>query len=265
MKWSFRVVEARYGKALSKSRLPGLDYALNPYVGCSHACIYCYARLYTKNKAVSGNWGEIVVVKKDLIDSLKREVRRYPKGTVGLGTITDGYQPIEAVYKLSRRSLELLLPHGFHVSIQTKNPLILRDAGLLADYNKLVDVGFTITTLDEEVSAIIEPNAPPPSARVRALRALSEKGIPVWVFYGPIIPGLNSDHDTIRSLVELARELNAILYYDVLHVKEFMKTPSHPLYSLLSRVYREQYRIEETVLSECRRQGVKCKPGFSPG
>jgi len=264
LKWSFKVSRTRVKTALSKSGLPGLDYALNPYIGCSHGCIYCYARLYTSNREVSEKWGSIVVVKENIVDVLRREVTRYPRGLVGVGTITDAYQPVEAVYRLTRRSLEVLLRHGFKVSIQTKNPLILRDLDLLTRYTELVDVGFTITSLDPETSTTIEPNAPPPGGRVEALKKLVENKVKAWIFYGPIIPGINSDYSTIKSIVELSGKLGVTLYYDSLHVKDFMKTPTHPLNKYIGRVYSEWRVIEETIIRECRKHGVTCKTGFSP-
>ncbi|ADV65091.1 SPL family radical SAM protein [Desulfurococcus mucosus] len=265
MNWAFKVIRVRCETALSRSGLPGLDYALNPYTGCAHACIYCYARMYTRNREVSENWGSIVLVKENIVDVLKREVSTHPRGTVGVGTVTDAYQPVEAVYRLTRRSLELLLKHGFHASIQTKNPLILRDIDILTRYRGLVDVGFTVTTLDSEVSRFIEPRAPPPGARVRALEKLSEEGIPVWVFYGPIIPGLNSDEATIEGIIELSRRLNATLYYDPLHVKKFMETPGHALYTYAGRIREEWRSVERKIREECRKLGVVCKPGFANG
>ncbi|AFL66286.1 SPL family radical SAM protein [Desulfurococcus amylolyticus] len=261
----FKVMKTRCETALSRSGLPGLDYALNPYVGCSHACIYCYARLYTRNRDVGSNWGRIILVKENIVDVLRREVAKYPRGVVGIGTVTDAYQPVEAVYKLTRRSLEVLLRHGFHVSIQTKNPLVLRDMDLLVTHRDLVDVGFTITTLDYRASIQIEPHAPPPNARLKALEKLVEENIASWIFYGPIIPGINSDPDTVRSMVDIAKKLNIVLYYDVLHVKSFMNTPTHPLYNYIEKTRRERRRIMELIETECRRQKVTCRTGFSEG
>ncbi|MEM2852825.1 MAG: hypothetical protein QW438_06515 [Ignisphaera sp.] len=98
----FRVVEIEVRQALTKSGLPDLDYALNPYLGCGHGCLYCYAKIYTRLSEVVANWGKIIAVKKNLLDILTNEVERLKRGTVGIGTITDPYQPIEAIYRLTR-------------------------------------------------------------------------------------------------------------------------------------------------------------------
>jgi len=253
----------RIREALSKSGLPDLDYALNPYMGCWHSCIYCYARLYTRMRDVAEHWGEIIVVKENIIEVLEREVRQKPPGIVGVGTITDAYQPVEALYELTRYSIRTLLNHGFHVSIQTKNPLVLRDLKILVEHKDKVDVGFTITTLDNSIARTIEPRAPPPTARAKALEKISSTGIETWVFYGPIIPGVNDDDETIISLIELAKQTNSIFYYDKLRVKKFMEDPNHPLYAIAGRAknypWRKLYRrIEET----CRKHRVKCRPGM---
>ena len=261
---SFKVYVTTVKTALSETGLPDLKYALNPYIGCAHGCVYCYARLYTRDKRVSDNWGGVVVVKYNLPQVLEREVNSRVRGVVGVGTITDPYQPVEAHYKVTLKSLQVLLRAKFPISIQTKNPLVLRDLELLAKFRELVDVGFTITTLSYEKARFIEPNAPPPRSRVEALRRLSNVGLKTWIFYGPIIPGLNDDKETIKHIVELAAETNSTLYYDPLHIKPFMKTPTHTLYMHVLKATREwRVNIESSVLEKCIEYGVKCKPGFT--
>jgi len=257
------IYSVKVKEALSRSGLPDLDYALNPYIGCWHACIYCYARLYTGDRRVSENWGDIILVKENIVETLRREVKRRKPGVVGVGTITDAYQPVEALYGLTRKSIRILLENGFHTSIQTKNPLVLRDLDILKKYKDRVDVGFTITTLDKDIARIIEPRAPPPKARAKALERISEEGIETWVFYGPIIPGLNDDEETISGLVELVRQTGSILYYDKLRVKKFMEKPDHPLYTVAERAKRYPWRkLYAKIREECRRRKVKCMPGM---
>jgi len=261
---TFQIIKGRTMTALSKSGLPGLDYALNPYLGCVHACIYCYARLYTHDRRVSENWGKIVIVKENIIEVLNSEVKRLRKGVVGIGTITDAYQPIEAVYKLTREAVRILLSNGFKVSIQTKNPLILRDIDVLTSGKELVDIGFTITSVKCSKSRLMEPNAPCPEARIEALRKLSRLGFKTWVFYGPIIPGFNDDEDTITSLVDIVSETNSVLYYDPLHLKPFMKDPKHPLSSLYtSSIFFERIdKVVSRLLQKCLDRDIQCKGGF---
>ncbi|RLF14035.1 MAG: radical SAM protein [Thermoprotei archaeon] len=259
-----RVVRIYVSEALSRSGLPDIDYALNPYVGCAHSCIYCYAREYTRDKEVAENWGKIVKVKENIVKVLGKEVRRKRRGIVGLSTITDPYQPIERDFHLSRKCLELLLKCGFPVSIQTKSDLVLKDIDVLSRYVDLVDVGITITTLEDSISSIIEPHAPSPSRRATALRELADHGIQTWLFFGPIIPGFNSDLETIRELVALAKDTNSEFYYDKLRIKRFMYEEDNEILREVLRNIRgfKWNELFEKIKEICKRHGVICKPAF---
>lgn len=259
----FRVIEINVESTLSKSGLPDLDYALNPYVGCSHGCLYCYARDYTNRRDVVDNWGYVVGVKRNLIEVLGREVRRVRRGVVGLGTITDGYQPVEAIYKLSRKAIEILVENGFRVSIQTKSSLVIRDIDVLKRYRDYVDVGITITsTRNSSPMKLLEPFSSPPSARIETLKRLASEGIKTWIFYGPIIPGYNNTISEVMEILRIAKETNSIVYFDKLRVKRFMwrdKTLSQLARKSLdynwSTFFQKAYDL-------CREMGVECKSGF---
>ena len=166
--------------ALSPSKLPGLDYALNPYRGCEHACIYCYAPSVIHWD--KGKWGELVEVKVNLPRILSKELRIKKKGVVGLSTVTDPYHPAEKKYEITRRCLELLLMHDFPVCIQTKSSLVLRDMDLLKRFSN-IEVGVTLTTLDERVREKLEPGASSVAQRLNALSELSRNGIQHMGFY----------------------------------------------------------------------------------
>jgi len=258
----------RVKQALSRSGLPDIDYALNPYAGCFHACIYCYGRSYTRYRDAAENWGSVIYVKENLIDVLRREVRKLRRGVVGIATITDPYQPIEAREKLTRGSVELLLKHGFRVDIQTKSPLILRDIDILTKWIKFVEVGFTITTLREDIAEVIEPRAPKPSSRAMALEKLASEGISTWVFLGPIIPSVNDQEESLKEVVELAGETGSLLIYDWLRLKPEVEN------SLLKNLSKEndkcewfpstawKRRMESTLRSLCTHYGVNCERAF---
>lgn len=250
--------------ALSRSGLPDLDYALNPYVGCGHGCVYCYARTYTADPRARDRWGKVVIVKDNLVKVLAREIRRLKPGIVGVGTITDAYQPVEAVFKLTRSCISILLENGFRVSIQTKNALVLRDLDIMLKHHDGVDVGFTITTLNANTAMYIEPFAPPPKSRETALRKLNEQGVRTWIFYGPIIPGINDDYKTAESVARLALETNSTLYYDCIRPKPFMNSPHYPLRQQIVSASRNWWKgVENTILKLCREYGITCKPGFT--
>ncbi len=158
------VKEIRVKSALSRSGLPEYDYALNPYLGCQHGCIYCYAMDFTRGEPGVKWGGEVVYVKVNLVQALLRDIRRLRPGIVGISTITDPYQPVESRYKLTRRSIEVLCNADYHVSIQTKSALIIRDIDVISKCGRAVDVGFTITTM-RDTYRVIEPMAAHPHGK----------------------------------------------------------------------------------------------------
>ena len=159
---------------LSKSQI--YDYAINPYVGCSHACRYCYAAFMKRFTGHKERWGEFVDVKINAPELLAREIVRRKKGRVWVSGVCDPYQGAEKKYRLTRRCLEILVENGWPVTIQTKSPLVLRDSGILEKLEE-AEVGFTITTADEEIRRLFEPGAPPIRDRIDALGVLHSKGI----------------------------------------------------------------------------------------
>ncbi|MDD1767071.1 MAG: radical SAM protein [Methanomassiliicoccales archaeon] len=179
-----RIGELTCRTALSVSRLPGLNYALNPYEGCEHACVYCYAPYVLRTDP--SEWGEWVNAKVNMPSILSRELKG-KEGVVGVGTVTDPYQPIEARTSLTRMCLEQLLRSKLRVSILTKSDIVLRDLTLLAESSK-VEVGMTVTARDDRIAAWFEPYAPPPSKRLRALTRMNSEGIETYVLMGPLIP-----------------------------------------------------------------------------
>ncbi|MCK5562127.1 MAG: radical SAM protein [Thermoplasmata archaeon] len=182
-----KITEINCKSALSPSGIYGWVYALNPYTGCEHSCRYCYAPNILRIRRQE--WGEFVKVKRNLPTVLARELKRKPPGLVGISSVTDPYQPIEAKLNITRYAIELLLKHKFTVSLITKSPLILRDLDLITqfEYN---EVTLTITTLDEVLCKILEPNAPPPRSRLKALEKLSNEGLNTYAFIGPLLPTL---------------------------------------------------------------------------
>jgi len=186
-KMNLVIKEKRVKSLLSKSGIPGVEYCLNPYVGCSHGCRYCYATFMKRFTGHAEPWGSFVDVKINAPEALQRQMKKANRAYVLISSVTDPYQPVEEKYQLTRRCLEVLLPHQPSVDILTKSPLILRDLDLLKRF-KEVEVGFTITTDDDEIRKIFEPHAPPIRARIQALKTLFEAGLKTYVFIGPLLP-----------------------------------------------------------------------------
>jgi DNA repair photolyase len=176
--------------ALVRSKIPGVDYVINPYLGCGHGCRYCYAvfmRKYARHHRESP-WGAFVEVKINLPEVLKAELHRKKRpGRALLASVCDPYQPVEARYRLTRQCLEILGEYGWGVDILTRSPLVCRDLDLLTAMPE-VSVGLSMPTDDDRVRKILEPNAPPLGARVAALQRLKEAGLTPWVFIAPMLP-----------------------------------------------------------------------------
>jgi DNA repair photolyase len=175
----YKIVEAK--RALSPSGLPGIEYALNPYGGCEHGCVYCYAPevLHTDWK----DW-RVVKVRSNIPDRLSKELVGL-EGTIGIGTVTDPYQYAEKRFMLTLKCLEILKKKNFRIHLHTKSDLILRDIDLISSMKG--EVGITITTVVEKYSKITEPGAPLPQKRLEALKRLCEKGVDAYALIGPVL------------------------------------------------------------------------------
>ncbi len=184
---SLIIREIKVKSVLTGSEISGVDYCVNPYVGCSHGCRYCYATFMKRYSGHTEAWGSFVDVKINAPEILQKQLHRARSGRVMISSVTDAYQPIESKYKLTRQCLEILLQSQFPVDILTKSPLVLRDTDLIKKF-KDIEVGITITTNDEKMQKIFEPNAPSIMARIRTLKALHDKGINTYAFIGPVLP-----------------------------------------------------------------------------
>jgi len=170
---------------LSKSKV--FDYTINPYIGCEHGCTYCYARFMKRFTDHREEWGRFVDVKVNAASLLRREIKKKQPGKVWISGVCDPYQPLEKKYELTQRCLEILLKHGWPVTIQTKSPLVLRDVESLRKFDE-IEVGLTITTADEDIRKIFEPNSPPVKQRIEALEKLHYVGVKTFAMIAPLLP-----------------------------------------------------------------------------
>jgi DNA repair photolyase len=187
------VLEIRAKSALVRSKIPGVDYVINPYLGCEHGCRYCYAVFMRKySHHPKSPWGSFVEAKTNIATVLHSELQRKKRqGRALLSSVCDPYQPLEHRYQLTRACLEALRKWGWGIDILTRSPLVTRDLDILSA-TPGVSVGFSIPTDNDEVRKVLEPHAPPIGARLSALKRLHEAGIPTWVFIAPILP-MNPD------------------------------------------------------------------------
>ncbi|UXZ56002.1 PA0069 family radical SAM protein [Halomonas sp. 7T] len=198
--------------ALSWNNSPDLpfDRSLNPYRGCEHGCVYCYARPSHAYWDLSPglDFETKLIARSGLVEHLKEELchPHYVCRPINLSGNTDCYQPLEATYQTTRRLLELLLACRHPVTLVTKSTLVLRDLDLLAEMaeHRLVRVFVSLTSLDVQLKRTLEPRTASPQARLKVIRELNTAGVPVGTLVSPIIPGL-TDHEIERILEAASR------------------------------------------------------------
>lgn len=192
------------------------DYCLNCYTGCGHGCVYCYARFMQRFRPHPEPWGAFVDVKVNAVEVLQRQVKRLRPGEVFTSSVCDGWQPIENKYELTRGCVRLLLDHGFRVNVLTKSALVLRDLDVLLRGRARVAV--TVTTLDEGLRRLWEPGASGVEQRFAVLQEARLAGLETGVMFGPLLPYLSDDQDSIEGLLERAAELEVdVIWVDGLN------------------------------------------------
>ncbi|MBO5349658.1 MAG: radical SAM protein [Clostridia bacterium] len=254
----------------------GVDYNMNLYRGCSHGCIYCDSRsdcYHIENF-------DIVKGKENMLHILESELsKKRLKGVVGIGAMSDTYNPMEIKYQQTRGALQLISKYSFGVSIDTKSDLILRDIDLLKEINSKnnVIVKFTITTPDDNLSKIIEPNVCVSSKRLEAIKKLNDNGIFAGIMMNPVLPFITDKEDDIKKLVKLANEYDAkfihtymgmtlrenqrVYYFDKLDEKfpglkeKYIKTYGDR-YNCLVPNYKQLYKV---FADECDKYGILYK------
>ncbi|MGE6781320.1 PA0069 family radical SAM protein [Ensifer adhaerens] len=230
------------------------DRSINPYRGCEHGCIYCFARPTHAYMGLSAglDFEAKLFAKPDAPRLLERELARqdYKVRPIAIGTNTDPYQPIEKEWRIMRQILEVLRDANHPVMIVTKSAMVTRDIDILAPMAEkgLVRVGISVTTLDRKLARTMEPRASTPSKRLEAIQILSEAGIPAGVLVSPIIPALN-DHE-IERVLEAARTAGAT---EASYVLLRLPLEVSPLFrDWLLRNYPDRYRHVMSLIRSMR-------------
>jgi DNA repair photolyase len=196
---------------VTRSKLPDADYVINPYVGCIHKCIYCYAEFMKRFTNHNEDWGEFLDIKNgaaafgdtDLSDK-----------TVLISSVTDAYNPLERKYCKMRGILSALTEYNIHIDILTKSSLVIRDLDLLLQ-QKHVKVGLSLNTLDDSFRSKTEPRASCVPDRIGALKQLKEAGLETYIFVGPIFPGITN----LESIVEEVYKYTDNIYFENLNLR----------------------------------------------
>jgi DNA repair photolyase len=199
---------------ITKSNLPDADYVINPYVGCVHGCIYCYAQFMRRFTGHSEHWGKFIDIKTNAPDLIPLSSEKYRGKILFMSSVTDPYLPLEKKYLITRRILERLIPLQPKLGVQTKSDLVVRDIDLLKQF-KSCEVGLTITLLDDNLRREIELHAASVEQRIAALKQLHDAGIRTYVFIGPIMPFLTN----WKSIILETKEFVDHYMFENLNVK----------------------------------------------
>lgn len=251
----------------------GIDYNMNLYRGCPHGCIYCDSRSTIYNIE---NFDQ-VRYKENVIEILSKELRsKRKKGVVGIGSMSDTYNPFEKKLCITKQALSLIEENHFGVSIDTKSSLVVRDIPILQKIktNNSAIVKVTITTANDELSKKIEPNVNPSSVRFEAVKELNDAGIFCGILLTPMLPFLTDNKDEIRAIVEKAYKANAKFIYCMYGVtmrsgqREFFYKHLKNISPELALKYQKMYGLnyvcnipnkdycEKLLNEECRRYGI---------
>ncbi|WP_456367568.1 radical SAM protein [Thermococcus sp.] len=226
-----RVILRKAKSLYTRSRIPGVDWSVNQYVGCAFACRYCYARFLTRWKDY-GDWGTWVVVKTNAPELARKHV----KGKVVMSTVSDPYQPIEAQMKLTRRVLQYMDKRN-ELSILTRSPLVTRDIDLFKLFRS-IEIGMTINGFTGREKELFEPLAPLHKARIGALKKLHDEGLKTYAFVSPIIPGISD----VGAIVEETKSFADYYFFEVINL--------HAAGRDFQRLLREEYPESYAVLSD---------------
>ncbi len=213
MRASYREEPCR--SALNRVEGMGFRWSLNPYMGCAHRCAFCYVRGFERraDRPSDQRYGTSVRVKVNIVDVLRAELRRrgWRRETVAIGAATDPYQPAEGRYRLTRRCIEALGEARTPLDLITRGPLIVRDLDVLtaAATRAEVRVSVSIATLDESLSAWLEPGVAPPRQRLRTIGRLTDAGIAAGVALAPVLPGLTDAPRDLAAVLHAARDAGA--------------------------------------------------------
>lgn len=281
------IIEAPAKSVLNRVAGMPFPWSINPYRGCYHRCVFCYARrthTFLEDDGV-GRWGSRIYVKVNAPAVLRTELskRSWTHQNVAVGTVTDPYQPLEGRYRLTRGILEALRDYDTPASLITRSPLVIRDIDVLRQLAQVagVSVSISIATLDERVSRQIEPTVAPPEKRLLAVAKLAQAGIKVHVALAPILPQITDSNENVEAVVRAAREAGAhAVWHNTLHLHEvtrdaffgYLRSNRPDLIAHYATYYRGKYAprevhdaIETRVTQALLRFPKQSAPFIQPG
>lgn len=265
------IINYREAKSIiTKSNIPGIDFVINPYVGCQHGCIYCYAEFMIRFTGHKGDkWGEFLDIKAYDFDKIKPQ--RYDGKRMLLSSVTDPYIPLEFKYKNTRKILENLVGTKAEISILTKSKLVVRDIDLFKKFDNL-EVGISISTLDNEFAQLIERGASRPKERLEALKEIHENGIKTYTFISPFFPQITDYKAIIEETIAytdsyMFENLN-FRPHNVPRILKLIKEHYHdlvPIYQEFRKDHSLWNLIESEIESYCEKLKLTYKIEFHHG
>jgi len=263
-----KIREIKAKSILSKTGL-GSDFVINPYVGCMHGCIYCYARFMKRFTNHPEPWGHFVDVKVNAPDLIPENTEKYRGKSIMMSSVTDCYHPLERKYELTRKILKKLISLGPELEILTKSDLVLRDIDLIKQFKKR-QVTISLSFTDEKIRKQLEPLAPPAERRIDALQKLHQAGIRTGVFISPIFPEITDWQGTINRTKNFVSEYwfeNLNPYFSVQpNIIAFLKRNKPELVAKYQKIWsgKDDYwtKEERKIRDFCKNNKLICKIYF---
>ncbi|MHA1914517.1 MAG: radical SAM protein [Promethearchaeota archaeon] len=264
-------IEFREAKSIiTKSNIPSIDYVINPYTGCQHGCVYCYAEFMIRFTGHKGEkWGQFLDVKTFDLNQIKPY--KYEGKRILLSSVTDPYLPLEKKYQNTRKILEKLVGTKAEISVLTKSKLVVRDIDLFKKFEN-IRIGISISTLNDEFSKIIERAASKPLERLEAIKKISEEGLLTYVFISPYFPELTNYKAIIEETINYADTYSfENLNFRPHNIPRIMRIIKEYYPNLLSR-YKELQKdrtywdfLEGDIAKYCDEKNINYKIEFHHG
>lgn len=252
---------------ITKSKLPAADYVINPYVGCPHQCIYCYAEFMKRFTRHDEKWGDFLDVK-----SCHKPIntKKIAGTSVLIGSVTDAYNPFENRYLVTRNILEQLVNTSAHIEILTKSSLVTRDIDLFRKIPN-IRIGISMNSFDETFRKQTEPRASSVPRRVEALKILHDAGIQTYVFMSPIFPGITD----FQMIIGETKSYTDAFYFEnlnlrsgyYLRVMQYIESNYPQFINLYNEIFRQKKvsyweELEESITRYCTKRGLNFKSYF---
>jgi len=237
-----KITQKTVKQIITKSNLPAADFVINPYIGCLHACIYCYADFMKRFTGHAGEqWGDFVDIKINGHETISN--KKITDKSILLGSVTDPYQAVEATYKMTQQILEKLVLIQPNLEILTKSKLILRDIELLKQFTNL-RIGISLNTTDDSISKHLEPYASPASSRINTLKELHNAGLKTYLFISPIFPEITD----FKELIESTHPFVDKVCFECLNIRANNKSA---IYSFIKKNYPDLTELYNELKPKC--------------